>query len=149
MAFTDTKKAFLGKLGYTESQIAEYEQKTMAMSEELKAAGYEWKEVDLPVSSGVVEEEVDTKLRAALAPFSDTQQQLIQAVTAMAAKINELQKSEDERISNHIESAIARMPQGFKASESTKTALTKEAAAPSVDWFSKEMANVLGQPYSG
>lgn len=144
MGFSEKKKTFLKQVGFSDEQVVGFETKTAEMSASLKALGYEWKEGEdagTVLPAGVV----NISIKEELAPFLQTQGQLIEAVTVMAAKLKELQVSDDEKIATVFTAKFAEMKEAFSPTSSAKNLTQEKQEDRKKDdgWFGDVMANVL------
>ncbi len=150
--FTSERREFLvGALG--EEKVAELEGVTKVMSEELKNLGVEFKEAEKPaeepakesttkeVEEGkVVEVKVDAgevveKLGIpALSEYLENQDQfikgLVETTKALTEKVDELSKSEDEKIAKKLTPRFSAVPVWLRASDSKETEVKEGEEIP-------------------
>ena len=143
--FTTERREFLvGALG--EEKVAELEGITKVMAEELKELGVEFKDTEEsaekpaeePKEEGksVIKAEVDAdeviqKLGLpALSEYLEKQDKTIkeqqESIKALTEKVNELAKSEDEKIAEKLTPRAAKAPIWLRASESKETEVKEE-----------------------
>lgn len=146
MPFSDSKKEWLKKVGgFTDEQVAGFEAKTAELASSLKGAGFQWKD-DEEVAEGVT----NVSIAADLAPILNTQNQLIEAMTALgksvvdlAGTVAEIKKSDDEKVAAHMQAKIAQAPAAYEASKAGDNVVDKKKSESDVDWFNQVMNSVV------
>ena len=150
--FTEEKRGYLvAALG--EEKVAELEGSTKDMAEELKALGIEFKEAEKPaeepakesttekveegkaVEAKVDADEVVAKLGIpALSEYLEKQDKfikgLVETTKALVEKVDELSKSEDEKIAEKLTPRFGQTPIWLRASDSKETEVKEGEEIP-------------------
>lgn len=133
MPFSDKRKEWLKTIGgLSDETVTTWEKGVEELSTKLKAIGVEWKDNESADLTGQV-----LAITQTLADIATKIAELTNGYTA-------LQKSMDERVAEIFAAEIAKMPNGFRASESSTNVVPEEKKKEvNTEWFGKVLENLV------
>ena len=130
MGFSDIKRKWLiEKAGVSEDKVKEWETATEELGSHLKELGLQFKEAE------VGENDIKT-LASEVSSLANSMKEITGAVVAIKQKQDELGTSLDKKVNDIFTAEIAKLPKGFKASESGNNIVNDGVVLKKdADWF--------------
>lgn len=124
MPFSEAKKVWLKEVAKVDdATIVAWEKSVEELGSKFKELGLEYKEGN--------ETDVVSEIQNVNKAIGD----LAGVVKAQQVTIEQLSKSQDDKIAEVFKAEVAKLPQGFRASEADTTVVSKEKASEDVSWF--------------
>ena len=124
MPFTDKKKAWLKDVAkLTDESITEWENNLTKLGDQLKGLGIEWKETDVDDVTGQI-----ANLTKAVTDVTSVVVPLVEVVKKLTTDM-------DTKVAAVFQADIAKLPQGFRASESKENIVDKKQDSNNLEWF--------------
>lgn len=156
MGFSDAKKAWLEKMLGPE-RVESLSGDVKALGDALITAGVDYKEIpeDEPIETPAPEDnkesvtltakDITDSVTKAL-DDSPRLKALDDSIAAILARVSEIEKSDDEKLTEYITAKVATQGKGYVASQSGDNVLgagdAKLKAGPQTDWFDQVVAQV-------
>jgi hypothetical protein len=145
--FAEDKRKFFLESGVSEQQVKEWEEREEQFGSKMKELGIAWKEG---------EQTTEQAAQSEIAQLTQAVQGLTEKVTnletGLSQRVEAVEKSFDDKLAESITAQIAKLPQGFKPTESDKNVVTETESgiqnkehANTVDWFYESVVGKAGK----
>lgn len=129
MPFSDKKKEWLKSVaGLTDDAIKDWEGNLSKLGDQLKGMGLDWKDIEPDDVTGT------------LATLTKAMTDVSIVVGTLSESVKKLSLDMDTQISNVFKAEVAKLPQGFKASESPNNVVDDKSKEKDMSWFGEIIA---------
>lgn len=130
MPFSDKKKEWLKSVaGLTDEAIKEWEGNLTKLSDQLKGMGLEWKDAE--------PDDVTGQIVALTKAITD----VTAVVGTVVEKVKTLSTDMDTKVASVFQAEVAKLPQGFQASQSKDNVVDDKTSQKNMEWF----GNIISQ----